>query len=417
MEVDTVDFLEYTAKENMKKLRSMFNRNENVVKNTPHEITKEEALLDIEYLRYLLENGYSGYEYYPKISFDEGFLHIKKELHKSDAIKTNVFVNLIKSTLMFITDGHFSIMSDNHSVGFYTPYDTYVAGIRVKKKQGEHYVAGTMDSIDFSKEIELFKTISDDKDNVYLIGKRSYEKVDSIEVKINGIYEVLKTHHIKSCTNNEKQLFDFKDINGIAYLKSSTFIGDSLEELNGMYNIGITCSQYDTVVWDLSNNSGGNSEFVKKFIEGLNGSYNSLIAARQLQSSLITAKESGVVENIKKSWKTICERPSSIKMNYKGLLNIIVNDNVASSGEMAITEAGNVKNVKVFGTNTLGIGKYGDVLIYYLPKSNITVWVPHKVFECGITETKGYTPDIWIDSNTPIEDIFGVLVSNNEVLK
>ena len=89
--------------------------------------------------------------------------------------------------------------------------------------------------------------------------------------------------------------------------------------------------------------------------------------------------------------------------SFKGTLHVIINNYVASSGESAVLMAKELKKTKVYGCNTLGIGQFGDLLVYYLPYSQMTIWCPHKVFQSCILETVGYEPDYWIDSIEPLE--------------
>ncbi len=64
------EFLEYSAKENIKELRKAFNRGEEIGKNTPETITYGEALEDISYFQFVMEHGYSGYGIWGKDGFD-----------------------------------------------------------------------------------------------------------------------------------------------------------------------------------------------------------------------------------------------------------------------------------------------------------------------------------------------------------
>ena len=64
-----------------------------------------------------------------------------------------------------------------------------------------------------------------------------------------------------------------------------------------------------------------------------------------------------------------------------------------------------MNNAVFYGCNSLGIGKFGDLCIYYLPNSKITLWCPQKVFDNSIEETVGYEPDIWVDNNDVVSEV------------
>ena len=51
------EFLIYSAKEPMKILRKKFNRGESVYKEVPSSVSKAEALEDISYVRYVMEQA------------------------------------------------------------------------------------------------------------------------------------------------------------------------------------------------------------------------------------------------------------------------------------------------------------------------------------------------------------------------
>lgn len=388
-------FLEHSAKDNMIHLRKAFNQNKNIEKLTPDSLTKEEARLDIEYLKFVLEQGYSGYTFYPKEKFDSAFININSKVH--DNMPLVKFMDMIKEELGFITDGHLALTANQYSVGFYKHQDTYVAEMKV-----------TNEVIETQGKTELLPSLNNGE-RCYLIAQKSYEEIKDISVNVNGVFKALPVHKIKSSTLCDNKLIEFKEVQGIGYVRCSTFIGDDQCDLETFYEVGKKCSKYKNVIWDLSNNLGGNSKFAEMFIKGLNGICTNDEKVYQVKSSLVHAKETGEIKDTTYSLDVFHE-PSTMRSGaYKGHLHIIINERVASSGESALTMCGCIESKTVYGCNSLGIGTFGDLLIYYLPASNITVWCPHKVFENSIVETKGYTPDIWLDTNDPLQEIIKII--------
>lgn len=389
------NFLEHSAKENMINLRNAFNQNENIEKSTPDILTKEEAKSDIEYLKFVLEQGYSGYTFFPKDKFDVAFINIASKIN--DDMPLIRFMDIIKEELAFITDGHLALTANQHSIGFYRHQDTYVAEMKV-----------TNEVVEAIGKTELLPSLNDGE-LCYLIASKSYEEINAICVNIDGVLKELPVHKIKSSTLCDNKLIEFKEIQGIAYVRCSTFIGDDECDFKEFYEVGKKCSSYKNVIWDLSNNLGGNSKFAERFINGLNEICISDEKVYQVQSSLVHAKETGEIKDVAYSLE-IFKEPFPIKTGtYKGHLHIIINDRVASSGESALTMCDCIETKTVYGCNSLGIGTFGDLLIYYLPYSNITVWCPHKVFDNKIVETKGYNPDIWLDANAPLQEIIKII--------
>ena len=82
---------------------------------------------------------------------------------------------------------------------------------------------------------------------------------------------------------------------------------------------------------------------------------------------------------------------------------------VASSTELALRWAASYPRVTFYGCNSLGIGHFGDLCIYYLPNSQIVLWCPQKVFDAGIQETVGFEPDFWIDSHDVVSAVLNYI--------
>jgi hypothetical protein len=395
----------------MQELRKAYNRGENVIKETPEAITHRDALEDISYLQFIMEYGYSGYSIWGRDRFSEAFTKMKKDFYEAGKdIVVEDFLNSIAKHLDFICDGHFAIASKKNSVGFYRPLRTYVSDFSLSKTQHGLFITETNHSLTFENHsIRLFPSIRSGK-KCYLIGLQSYDEVNDLEVCIDAQKTKIPLHQIQSDNSLNKVVQEINRFDNVAYIKSSTFIGDDRENLDAIFRTGREFSQYSHVIWNLSNNMGGNAEFAKRFIEGLCGYYTNSYKTHQLQSSLIHAKETGEIHDIIYTLKEIKEYEPSGELNgFSGHLHVIINNSVASSGELAVIMTSSIRNRTVYGCNTLGIGRFGDLLIYYLPKSKATVWCPHKIYENGIEEGKGYEPDIWIDSKDVLNEILGII--------
>lgn len=152
------------------------------------------------------------------------------------------------------------------------------------------------------------------------------------------------------------------------------------------------------MIWDLSNNLGGNSDFPKRFLQGLYGGVNSNAKVLELQSALVHAKETGEIQDIPYCFAELPDTSAEPQSLFGGELHVILNDRVASSGESAVCWAAACPKVTFYGCNSLGIGRFGYLCIYYLPHSGIVLWCPQKVFDTGLQETAGFEPDYWLDS-------------------
>ena len=113
-----------------------------------------------------------------------------------------------------------------------------------------------------------------------------------------------------------------------------------------------------------------------------------------LQSTLVHAKETGEQKAVPYRFSQVPETPAYQEQcePFRGALHVILNDRAASSAELALAWAAAYPRVTFYGCNSLGIGRFGDLCIYYLPHSQIALWCPQKVF-AGIQETIDFEPD------------------------
>ena len=139
------EFLIYSAKEPMKTLRKKFNQGESVCKAVPRCVSQAAALVDISYVRYVMEQAYSGYTYFEKSSFDNAFAALEDAVDRcSDPVPVNNLVDLIADHLSFICDGHLAFTTKDHGRGFYRKTQTYVADLLLEEVNGKNVEASGM---------------------------------------------------------------------------------------------------------------------------------------------------------------------------------------------------------------------------------------------------------------------------------
>lgn len=94
--MNNYEFLVYSASEPMKTLRKRFTTGKSLYKETPNFITKVEAMEDISYVSYVLEQAYSGYTYSDKLLFDKAFEAMESDVKKTlDSVTVNDLIDLI----------------------------------------------------------------------------------------------------------------------------------------------------------------------------------------------------------------------------------------------------------------------------------------------------------------------------------
>ena len=403
--MDFTEFIDYSSKEPMILLRKKFNNGEDIYKATPKTITAKEAMTDVMYTKYVFENAYSGYSYCKKDLFDNAFDRMIKLLQNSTELTPNQLIDLISSNLSFISDGHLALTTSDYGKGFYEKLQTYVSDMIVCKRGSSYYDVITGKQVRFKSPVRAFPTLCKGSEEGFLIGVRSKEPTEKITVKLGNDTEILSVHKILSEKDEKEVLVEERYEDGFAIIKCSSFVGDDEKLMKKLYEVGKNCRKYPHVVWDLSNNLGGNSEFPKHFLSGLYGDVADSVKIFELQSSLVCAKETGEIKSVSYGLMEIPHEPAKRRDLFKGELHVIINDRVASSAETAVCWAAACPNVTFYGCNSLGIGRFGDLCIYYLPKSQILLWLPQKVFDMGIRETVGFEPDYCIDSKNVVSSV------------
>lgn len=389
------DFLCYSAQTPMKELRRQFNQGQSLEQPAPEFVSQEEALEDVAYVRFVLSQAYSGYSYYPKSQFDRAFANLEREL-KNGGVQVDVrnLMDWMGRQFSFLDDGHLSLTIPEYGVGFYRKCQTYVTDLILGPRDGSFFDIVTGQNVKLSGALRLFPTW----DGHCLVGQRSRDSLTELELTIENRKERLPVHKIQSRPSGDEVVMRAEYDGEIAYVVSSTFVGDDPEVLAQCYEIGRKCREYPHVIWDLSNNLGGNSEFARQFLQGLNGVRPSMGRVLSLNSALVHAKEWGEIQEIPYGFTQEPQEKEERAGLFNGTLHVIVNDRVASSGESAVFMALSLPQVVLYGCSTLGIGRFGDLCVYTLPNSHITLWCPQKSFEQAPEEGVGYEPNVWIDS-------------------
>lgn len=400
--MEKIDFLKHTASETIMQIVEKLYGGQSIVKDCPESISREEATEDIAYLRFVLENAYSGYTYHDKALFDEAFAALEKETASAENFTPAQLIELICDKLGFITDGHLQLIIKGTKKSFHTLEQTYVSDLRIVERGGSYYDLETGEKVTFASPVRAFPTVCETGESAFLLGIRSKKSIDEIEVTLGEKPVKLPVHKIRSAQSGEGCLHDERYLEDAAIITCSSCASKSDDEKQIMFEIGEKCRGYKHVIWDLSNNGGGNSELPQRFLDGLTGGINPDDGARMivLESTAVKAKMTGEIEET--SYKLVPdENPEGEAKVYEDLfpgeLHVIINDGIASSGELAVTWAKQVPRVKFYGCNTKGIGRFGDLMFYYLPHSQITLACPFKVFDLGIEETFGFEPNFWVD--------------------
>ena len=409
----------------------------------PDFITSNEALIDIEYLEYLIKTSYSGFEYWKHqgVDFDNYFEKLKHFALENDTISIENFEKEWVRILAQIKDGHIGFIGkEEHNA--YKHKSVYFSEIIVKKtSEGKLQVIDSrFDGVKIgdvftqkTPEKYLFKTLSPTHENHYLIGEMSFECITSNQLSFNN--KVLQVPFFENRLNyakfNQTEGYYLERKNNIPVLRVSSFANQLNSVLQKFTETGKELVNEERVIINVMNNGGGSSMYPQKFIENLNGAINwetywAILESPPILEYSTPSKISSQNELLPeinylnlnngnklstknttiKKWKFDSTPNKRIKQGYKGTLIVLANRNVLSAGEAMVGVSNSVKKRILIGENTGGSVQFPSAYGYYLPNSKFIVNLPrHLIIIPGINECIGYKPDYWLNTTQPLDEI------------
>ncbi len=421
----------------------------------PDSITAEETLEDVDMLAYILENGYSGYHYWMGrgVDFDAVFDSVRALADDDGMVALADIESTIAAGLSDIQDGHLR-MTGHAAHGFLQRKCAYFADVIVEPADEAGfddrpvYVVGQSLAEDVEPgmvyvgpEDRLFPILSREGTQQYQLGVLSKEYATRAPFSFLAARGsemtaalMLPLHECR-LTQAESwtgPVFSTAEVDGVdlVRVRSFGFHHDSL--LREFVQSGQELADSDRLVVDITGNGGGNSEYPRDFVSGLNGGmaqwrlyYADLCSPATVGAAAAIPLTEGMaepraeyIELMRQTLERLRETPVRNWLNvtqevpprrtgaFKGRVVLLTDRGVASSGEAFIDYARSIPQAVTVGENSAGIGTFGDVLQYWLPNSRIRLQVPHKIFLMpGFQEGVGFTPDYWLDSSNPVPEL------------
>ncbi len=412
--------------------------NKNVV--VPYYITSEQLTEDIKILKYILNDGYSGKDYWSKNGVDFELMYKNLEdlaNAKNNEVSVSSIESILAGSLKDIVDASFMIYGRKVN-GFNKRKEVYFADILIEKRDNNYFVIKSKQKdikegmkFDDSKDL-LFKTLSPKVKEHFLIGNLSYEVIKTLNIKFDNKKFNLKLH---TCKVNEAYFKDDKVYyvdkkEDIPIIQATTFEEKYKKELIEFINYGKELKNSSYFILNLYNNSGGNSYYPMQFFKNINdseinnqGIYAEIISPVTLQGQIHRDQS---YKNTSPQWQNMMKRVNDFMVdqkkntryywnienllninnktgNYNGTAVVLINRN---SGGLAINYPRCLKNSIFIGENSASSGSFRDVCMYILPNSKIKFQLPFKLFLFKDSyEGVGYVPDYWLDSKNPINEI------------
>lgn len=408
-----------------------------------NSINKEEAFKDIDYLFSLLKYGYSAYEYF---GGDEIFLSAKENMKNSivnleeDNISILKFTDILYSELKFIQDSHFIL--GNYKLCNYTKYYSTRKLTFYKDKIGFYTFIG--DEHFYLKEIKEGNISKYMKPSLDINGKKIYNIGVLSDTKEVSIPLTLVLESKNSSRDMNVSLFEYKPIHKDNVRSYRYYEIDDIPilELNCLCRVtpeDKTIEEFikdskkmrkkDNFIIDLRNNVGGNIINIENWFKGFTGTS---MGKDIIQSGLYTntsislskdkfKTKENETESIKNDcleevisyekeqyfpgWSNI-EYKKSRKFKNKSSIVVLMDKNTSSAAEFFVYHLKNIGNVTVIGTNSNGCLLTGNNNLAYLPQSNISLSISHKLYlhPSFITvEGLGIMPDLWVKPDQALD--------------
>lgn len=427
---------------------------ETIINTETIELTKEEAISDINFLFNTLKYSYAGYIYF---GGDEVWNNAKNKIIDSinsyeDKITSKDLEQILFNNLSFVQDGHFSINFNStlQKSNFY-----YSEEFEVKEDEQGYY-------INYLNDKWYIKSINNDS-NVKNYIKLSLNKNGEL---CNYIGFLSKANYFKQIkvvlsSANQEQIIYVKLTRSNSISHSNQTTGYNYEKIDGvpiftmkrMYNIDSNDNSVelfaesankskneDVVIIDIRGNIGGNdfgvNEWFKNFTGETPNKNRTFISLTSLINNTLIKRAFGEDITTENTQDSISESALSQRSNLLELANsnenkwfikilknnevnlvknntkvfVLIDNNTASSGEVFVRNLKNVENVIFVGTNTAGLGISDATNECILPNSKITIIYGSNLrLYNSFTEGIGFEPDIWINSSDSLDRILKLI--------
>jgi len=372
-------------------------------------IPRKAALRDLAQLRYVMDMRYSGKEHWERqgIAFRDIYARIGDFIDGRSEIYVSDFCRAIHRAFdVGILDNHLCFASPmTGRLHFSKVYAAWFADMLVEKKDGAFVVIESGDQhVKPGGRIGnaecLFPTLAPAGKDYFLVGRRSWEPLGSMELQIDDAAVTVGLHRCRACETKKGDdiCLAGETKNGIAVVRSNCcdFV-PPLHKKADIAAIGKAYAGTDALIWDNLSNEGGYSAIPRDFILGLNGYACCEESCAKLVSPLTQRRP------CKRKWIRWDAQPCQPeKGSYDGTLYFLMNSGTASSGETSVLYAKSLKRAVFIGENTMGCNTFGNVAGYQLKHSGIVMRVPNMINLCrypgDCEEGKGFTPGYWVDA-------------------
>ncbi len=375
-------------------------------------LSKKNAFKDFEAFRFAIDNLYCGKPFHEinGTDFDSVYSEISDYINKAETITRGSLCEAYCAALKgkFI-DNHFQfiIPPDKTRVAPCSEcFLPYFSGITVEEKDGVYVVVSSESCTVMQGDIIedtgcLFQTLSPNVNRRYLVGIRSCSEQKSLEIVCNGERKSVPLHLCRVGKTEENDIvFSLQKYKGFDVVRSNTFASfKDKTPTSATKPIGKMLKNNDLIIYDIHGNNGGNSVYSSNFFEALNG-----YCAEPFTVHILKTPYHSKSAKTRK-WITEKDEIDLTKAQFDGKVVLITDYRCASSAEETVGYTKSLKNPVIIGTNTMGCQCFTNLWVCVLPKTHMAMALPNVAITDMFEEGKGFEPDYWLDSETPLDDV------------
>ena len=375
-------------------------------KDIPEKITAKQAAEDVNLAFQLLSYAYGGYVYF---GGDEVFLPLRdsilNKLETRDEISTTDLWKLLWETLSpIIVDRHFSITTNDA--------DTFIADREYS--QFTYFVRDLYFTDPTGIDLQYVKhTIGPDGAITYCLATVCSDKETLPKsMTIEGVEHSLIWSFAEPIQRKEETIANvFSETTAghgqIPVLVNHSLAGDN-RRLQEFASTAYSYRKEPLLVFDLRGNTGGLDNYSNQWMNTFCGkNITPKVLFSKKYSNIYYAISGENNSNAQGVWKTTIDSAGTL-WETDTLMFVLIDGNVASSGEYYAHMLSQGKRVILVGSNTMGCLTFGNVPTLYLSNSGINIRFGTSIAFYDSLENLdgiGYSPDLWVEPKESLDAV------------
>ena len=370
-------------------------------------VSKADARQDVLTLFRLLKEAYGAYYYFggdEVFKQAEGAVICELSSITSTGDISSIFLEdiIVRNLQSIISDAHF-VIGSTPVVTQYLPYWVPDAYFDYEIEEYSDYMEPTITPEGYIKW-GFFATTAD------FNSLPEYITIEDETIKLN--WEIMDTQGIF-----QEPYYSISSIAGIPVITARSFKPRAGHDgdITIFIESGVLINKNEVVILDLRGNIGGNSiyalNWIQSFVDNLSVKTceiqrisKPLLAYAKSPESLYDEDYIEWFETQKNQW--ISGYGNGSMSNNQSTIFVVIDKNVASAAEDLVFWLQHVENVFFVGTNTQGASICGNICIFYLPESNISIQFGTKLNLYGSLvrmDGRGFDPDLWVEPTHAID--------------